>query len=77
MVNKGDIDWSFVDVAEPLPASDYPEGSPVWEWGKLKVAPNDKGVRVLCSDCGEPVQLKGFSSHGLQWSGAANVTSAN
>lgn len=77
MVNKGDIDWSFVDVAEPLPASDYPEGSPVCEWGKLKVAPNDKGLRVLCSDCGEPVQLKGFSSHGLQWSGAANVTSAN
>lgn len=55
----------------------YPANSPVAKWGKLKVAPNDKGVRCLCDEKGNPVQLKGMSSHGLQWAGVAQITEEN
>lgn len=62
---------------EALPAMSYPEGSPVDRWGKLCVARNERGVRVLCSERGVPVQLRGMSSHGMQWAGVANITEAN
>lgn len=62
---------------DPLPAMVYPKDSPVGRWGKLRVAPNSLGVRVLCSAAGEPVQLRGMSSHGMQWAGVANITESN
>lgn len=34
------------------------------EWGKLKVVGNQ-----LCSESGQPVQLRGWSTHGHQWDG--------
>ncbi len=72
----GKIDSASLTV-EILPQATYPEGSPVDKWGKLKVATNDNGVRSLCDENGNPVQLKGVSSHGLQWSGVANLTQEN
>lgn len=42
----------------------YPDGSPVARYGKLQV----KGT-FLCNEAGDPVQLRGVSSHGLQWFG--------
>ena len=42
----------------------YPAGSPVATYGKLKVE-----NRQLSSYNGDPVQLKGMSTHGLQWYG--------
>lgn len=62
---------------EILPETTYPANSPVAKWGKLKVAPNEKGVRCLCDEKGNPVQLKGMSSHGLQWAGVAQITEDN
>lgn len=62
---------------EALPPMEYPVESPVCRWGKLRVGANEKGVRVLCSEFGEPVQLRGMSSHGMQWAGVANITEAN
>ncbi|MBR6105816.1 MAG: cellulase family glycosylhydrolase [Paludibacteraceae bacterium] len=38
----------------------------VQQWGKLKLVGNQ-----LSSERGEPVQLRGWSTHGKQWSGAA------
>ncbi|MBO4804413.1 MAG: glycoside hydrolase family 5 protein [Paludibacteraceae bacterium] len=60
-----------------LPEMTYPKGSPVDRWGKLCVARNAVGARVLCSQQGLPVQLRGMSSHGMQWAGVANLTQAN
>jgi aryl-phospho-beta-D-glucosidase BglC (GH1 family)/chitodextrinase len=40
----------------------YPAGSPVAINGKLKVT----GTK-LTNECGNPVQLRGMSSHGIQW----------
>ncbi|MCK9156001.1 MAG: cellulase family glycosylhydrolase [Paludibacteraceae bacterium] len=34
-------------------------------WGKLKLVGNQ-----LCSESGEPVQLRGWSTHGRQWNGS-------
>ncbi|MCQ2192622.1 MAG: cellulase family glycosylhydrolase [Paludibacteraceae bacterium] len=34
------------------------------EWGRLKLVGNQ-----LCSESGKPVQLRGWSTHGYQWSG--------
>ena len=76
VVKKGYID-SLSSNVEALPAYEYPAGSPVAKWGKLKVAPNAKGVRCMCDANGNPVQLKGMSTHGLQWAGVANVTARN
>ena len=76
VVKKGYID-SLSSNVEALPAYDYPAGSPVAKWGKLKVAPNAKGVRCMCDSKGNPIQLKGMSTHGLQWAGVANVTARN
>ncbi len=45
-------------------AGNYPESSPVSIHGKLKVI----GTQ-LCDEQGKPVQLRGFSTHGLQWYG--------
>jgi hypothetical protein len=42
----------------------YPVGSPVAINGKLKVVGTN-----LTNECGVPVQLRGMSSHGLQWYG--------
>jgi endoglucanase len=39
-----------------------PGGSPVADHGRLRVC----GVR-LCDRAGDPVQLRGMSSHGIQW----------
>lgn len=72
----GTIDSASANV-EVLPTPTYPKGSPVDQWGKLKVDTNAAGVRCLCSADGKPVQLRGMSSHGLQWKGAANITAAN
>ncbi len=36
---------------------------PVTEYGKLKV----EGNKIISLKTGQPVQLKGFSTHGLQW----------
>jgi len=62
---------------EIKPQMMYPKGSPVDKWGKLKVSKNANGVRTLCDEKGNPVQLRGLSSHGLQWEGVANLTQAN
>jgi endoglucanase len=40
--------------------------SPVEKYGKIRVAEVD-GRRRLCAENGEPIQLKGMSSMGLQW----------
>ena len=72
----GGIDSASLAV-EILPQPVYPNGSPVAKWGKLKVAENKNGVRSLCDENGKPVQLRGVSSHGLQWSGVAALTEAN
>lgn len=72
----GKVDSASLNV-EVLPVMSYPKGSPVDKWGKLKVAANKNGVRSLCDQNGNPVQLRGLSSHGLQWSGVANITEAN
>ena len=40
----------------------YPVGSPVYLNGKLSV----QGTQMV-NECGNPVQLKGMSSHGLAW----------
>ena len=49
---------------------------------KLKVETDSNGVRKLykCDSTGkrkEPMQLRGMSSHGLQWSGRASITKHN
>lgn len=44
--------------------ADYPAGSPVASNGKLQV----KGTQLV-NECGNPVQLRGMSSHGPQWFG--------
>jgi endoglucanase len=75
-IGFGKVDSASLHV-EILPEMSYPEGSPVAKWGKLKVAANEKGVRSLCSADGKPVQLRGMSSHGLQWPGVAVLTEAN
>lgn len=40
----------------------YPAGSPVAINGKLKLVGNQ-----LSNECGNPVQLRGMSTHGIQW----------
>ena len=59
IIKIGYIDDASITV-DVLSAYTYPENSPVGKWGKLKVAKNSKGVRCLCSETGEPVQLKDF-----------------
>ncbi|MCR6639100.1 MAG: Ig-like domain-containing protein [Sporocytophaga sp.] len=49
----------------------YPAGSLVAMNGKLKVVGSQ-----LTNECGNPLQLKGFSSHGLQWFSNCMKTSA-
>lgn len=81
IINGDTIKVGYIDsismTVEALPMYEYPANSPVANWGKLKVAKNEKGFRCLCSESGEPVQLKGMSTHGLQWAGIANVTRDN
>ena len=72
----GYIDSSSINV-EVMSAPSYPIGSPVQLWGKLQVGKNSKGYRCLCDSKGNPVQLRGMSSHGLQWAGVANLTETN
>lgn len=43
-------------------AANYPSGSPVAINGKLKVS----GTQLV-NECGNPVQLRGMSTHGPQW----------
>lgn len=45
-------------------AANYPAGSPVAINGKLKVSGTN-----LVNECGYPIQLRGMSTHGLQWFG--------
>lgn len=47
-----------------LQAQNYPAGSPVAVNGKLKVS----GTQLV-NACGDPVQLRGMSTHGPQWFG--------
>lgn len=75
-IQRGYID-SISSNVEALPAFDYPAGSPVAKWGKLTVGKNAKGVRCMCDAKGNPIQLRGMSTHGLQWAGVANVTERN
>lgn len=49
----------------------YPSGSPVAINGKLKIVGNK-----LSNECGNPVQLRGMSSHGVQWFGDCYSTSS-
>ena len=42
----------------------FSQTTPISEYGKLKVVANH-----LCDVNGRPVQLRGMSSHGLQWYG--------
>lgn len=72
----GTIDSSSLKV-DILSTPSYPVGSPVQLWGKLKVAKNAKGYRCLCDRNGNPVQLRGMSSHGMQWAGVACLTNEN
>lgn len=76
VVKIGYID-SLSSNAQPLPALVYPAGSPVAKWGKLTVGKNAKGIRCMCDEKGNPIQLRGMSTHGLQWAGVANVTEGN
>lgn len=62
---------------EPLMPYEYPKGSYVDRWGKLQVVADADGVRRLCNSDGVPVQLRGMSSHGMQWAGVANLTEGN
>ncbi|UXY14495.1 cellulase family glycosylhydrolase [Chitiniphilus purpureus] len=50
-------------TAVPTP---QPGGSPVARHGQLKVCANNLN---LCNEHGEAIQLRGMSSHGLQWYG--------
>ena len=72
----GEINRISIEVEVKSPMT-YPKGSPVDKWGKLKVSENENGVRSLCNENGKPVQLRGVSSHGLQWAGVANLTQEN
>lgn len=63
-----------VEILMPL---EYPTDSPVAKWGKLKVGKDKNGYRCLCDEKGNPVQLRGMSSHGMQWAGVANITEEN
>ena len=45
-------------------SADYPAGSPVALNGKLKVS----GTQLV-NECGNPIQLRGMSTHGPQWYG--------
>ena len=74
--SHGSIDSASLNV-EILDAPVYPEGSAVAMWGKLKVDTNKVGVRCLCDQNGNPVKLVGMSSHGMQWTGVANLTEDN
>ena len=54
-------------------AAQYPAGSPVAINGKLKVTGTN-----LTNECGNPVQLRGMSTHGVQWfPNCYNATSLN
>lgn len=50
--------------ASSIAMAQYPAGSPVAINGKLQV----KGTQLV-NECGNPVQLRGMSSHGPQWFG--------
>ncbi|MCQ2195774.1 MAG: cellulase family glycosylhydrolase [Paludibacteraceae bacterium] len=52
----------FVACSLSMSAADYPVGSPVYLNGKLSV----QGTKMV-NECGNPVQLRGMSSHGLAW----------
>ena len=51
--------WTF-----SLTSNSFSQTTPISEYGKLKVAANH-----LCDVNGLPIQLRGMSSHGLQWFG--------
>lgn len=53
--------WSFV---ANFAHANYPSGSPVALNGRLKVV----GTQMV-NECGNPVQLRGMSTHGPQWFG--------
>jgi len=70
---KGDINKmpEEVEVLELIVPKDT-INSPVSRWKKLQV----KGTK-LCDSRGDSIQLRGISSHGLQYPGAANITEKN
>src|SRR5690606_22859030 len=61
---------AFLFISTNLLAQ-YPAGSPVAINGKLSVI----GTQ-LSNECGNPVQLRGMSSHGVQWYGNCVNTSS-
>ena len=44
---------------------------------KLQVLSNDSGIRSLRDSAEEEIQLRGMSTHGLQWGGMADITEEN
>ena len=76
VLQTGKVDSASLNV-EVLPQYAYPANSPVALWGKLQVAKNAAGYRCLCDQKGNPVQLRGMSSHGMQWGGVACLTGEN
>ncbi|MDR1559040.1 MAG: glycoside hydrolase family 5 protein, partial [Clostridiales bacterium] len=55
-----------VPTVEPLPQPNAPTGSPVNKYGAIRVG--DSGdIRTLLDEAGNPLQLKGMSTFGLQW----------
>lgn len=68
MINHSKKIWSILFmllfVGSTIIAQNYPAGSPVALNGKLKVS----GTQLV-NQCGNPVQLRGMSTHGPQWFG--------
>jgi len=60
--------YSGCRVAEEDTASEATGPTPYSRNGKLSVCKRD-GTYSLCNNSGEPIQLTGMSSHGIQWSG--------
>lgn len=63
-----------ISIFSAIPVyAQYPAGSPVAINGKLKVTGSQ-----LTNECGNPVQLRGMSTHGVQWfPGCYTTTSLN
>lgn len=65
-LTKNIIACCLLLLSSVMAYAEYPAGSPVALNGKLKV---ENGQ--LVNECGNPVQLRGMSSHGLAWNPTA------
>ncbi len=61
----------MLSVSQAAQAQAYPAGSPVAINGKLKIS----GTKLV-NQCDNPVQLRGMSSHGVQWFQSCYTTSS-